>query len=64
MDMMLYKAHETLQGDYEGNEEEKKNIDKINFCSLVFEKVKPNNRGLKMLQMKNIKTPPAKKMKI
>jgi hypothetical protein len=26
--------------------------------------VKPNNRGLKMLQMKNIKTPPAKKMKI
>lgn len=55
LDWVLNLAHDKLQDE---------STDKVNFCSLVFEKTKPNKRGLKMLSMKNIKTAPASKMKI
>lgn len=55
LDGVLNLAHDKLQDA---------NTEKVNFCSLVFEKTKPNKRWLKMLSMKNIKTAPAAKMKI
>lgn len=56
IDNMIYLAQEKLQ--------QEEALDKVNFCSLTFAKQKPNKRGIKMLEMKNIKTAPVAKMKI